>query len=224
MYKHVIFDCFGTLIDTGNSSIAAVEKILSHVNLQTDSQTFYVEWKLVKQRMMASPEFFCEKELFRRSLEEMFIKYRVDADAAIEVKPMIEILFANRKMFPDTGNALHMLQQLGVDCVIGSNTDTDSITYFLNENKLSVSKVFTSEDMKVYKPKPQFYDTILKQTGWDKEECLFVGDNLIDDVYGPQSIGMKAVLVDRKKMYSNESKIYPDYIVNSLEELLNYIS
>ena len=149
----------------------------------------------------------------------MFKKYDIDADASIEVKPMIDTLFATRKVFPDTIKALDMLRQRGVDFVIGSTTDTDSITYFLKENSLVFSRVFTSEDLKVYKPHAKFYNSILKQTGWNVEECLFVGDSIVDDVFGPQSIGMRAVLLDRNGSYDINSEIIPDYVINSLCEL-----
>lgn len=44
MYKNIIFDCFGTLIDTGAGSIEAVEKILNNTDLEVDPKTFYA-WR-----------------------------------------------------------------------------------------------------------------------------------------------------------------------------------
>ena len=37
MYKNIIFDCFGTLIDTGSGSVEAVKKILDSVGCDADS-------------------------------------------------------------------------------------------------------------------------------------------------------------------------------------------
>lgn len=74
--------------------------------------------------------------------------------------------------------------------------------------------------MKVYKPNPDFYKTILRRSGWAVSECLFVGDSYMDDVCGPKGIGMRTVLIDRKERYKDvvlEPK--PDYIIRTLGEL-----
>ena len=64
MYKHIIFDCFGTLIDTGHGSINAVNKILSNINLSVDSKEFYSEWKKCKKQMMEYSDFNKLKQEF----------------------------------------------------------------------------------------------------------------------------------------------------------------
>ena len=75
----------------------------------------------------------------------------------------------------------------------------------------------------MYKPVPDFYTKILEKTGWKYEETLFVGDNLVDDVKGPKSVGMRSALIDRKGRYSNNSGIKPDFVFNSLKELKSII-
>ena len=79
------------------------------------------------------------------------------------------------------------------------------------------------ENMKKYKPASDFYNTIINQEGWDVTETLFVGDNLIDDVAGPKSIGMKAVLLDRKNKFVADNDIKPDYVISTLNELISII-
>ena len=215
----IIFDCFGTLIDTGKGSVEATAKILENVHSKENPASFYKEWKALKKEMTYAQPFRNEKKLFEVSLFEMFKRYGIEADASIEVEPMIKTLFADRRAFADTKETLNKLSQMGIEYVIGSTTDTDSIMYYLELNDLKTDKVFTSEDMKVYKPDPLFYTTILKETGWGADECIFVGDNLTDDVMGPQSVGMKAILLDRANVYTADSKIKPDYVINSLTEL-----
>ena len=223
MIKNIIFDCFGTLIDTAATSLDAVKIILKTVGLSIDEKDFYKEWKAKKKEMTYSEEFCSEKELFRLSLRKMFEKYDVTADPDAAVQPMIRVLFGKRKLFPDTAEALEYLDKAGINYAIGSTTDNDSLMHFLRMNGLSIPLIFTSEDMKVYKPLPAFYTTIIQKTGWRTEETLFVGDSLVDDVQGPQSIGMKAALIDRKGSYNSDSAIKPDYVFHSLIDIKNII-
>ena len=220
MIKHVIFDCFGTLIDTGSGSRKAVKTILNNVKADVDVNEFYKCWKNIKKKMMRDSVFRTEKKLFELSLAEAFAEYGIEADAAVEVKPMIDSLFGERFVFDDVKPALESLKEAGVDYAIGSTTDTDSLEYFLKFNELKFDIIFTSEDMKVYKPDRRFYETIIERTGWNIDECIFVGDNIIDDVYGPKSIGMKAILLDRKGTYDeSDCKVKPDYVIKTLREI-----
>lgn len=223
MIKHIIFDCFGTLIDTGNNSIKAVEQILLNVGVHVDAREFYEVWKAKKRQKMNSSVFLNEKTLFELSLSETFAQYGIAADASKEVKPMIRSLFAERLVFPDVHEALEKLEN--VDIAIGSTTDTDSLLYYLELNHLSFSQIYTSENMQVYKPDEEFYKTILRRSGWLAEECLFVGDSYLDDVCGPKKVGMKTVLLDRKALYKDaERSPQPDFVIHSLLELENVMT
>ena len=51
---------------------------------------------------------------------------------------------------------------------------------------------------------------------------VFVGDSLIDDVYGPQQLGIYTVLIDRKNTI-RLNEIKPDKVVNSLLEIKDFI-
>lgn len=225
MIRHIIFDCFGTLINTGNNSIKAVEQILFNVGVNLDAQKFYGDWKAKKRQKMNASVFLNEKTLFEVSLSETFAQYGIVADASKEVKPMIHSLFAERLVFSDVHETLAKLANENVDIAIGSTTDTDSLLYYLELNQLSFSHIYTSENMQVYKPDIKFYKTILSRSGWLAKDCLFVGDSYMDDVYGPQKVGMKAVLLDRKALYKDSELLpHPDFVIHSLLELVNIMT
>ena len=195
MIKHLIFDCFGTLIDNLDGSVQATQVILGSVGrTELDARKFYAEWKALKKEMMANEPFVTEKEFYALSLAAMFERYGIDADARLEVKPMIDWLFAYRPAYPDVKEGLEVLRAMGLETVIGSTTDDDSINHYLSLNGIGFGRMFTSENMRVYKPVPLFYETILKTTGWEPSECLFIGDTYEDDVCGPKKAGMKACL------------------------------
>lgn len=221
MLRHIIFDCFGTLVSTGSGSVDAAKRILADIGTELDPGEFYREWKTLKKQMMAEAEGFKdEKTWFILSLAEMFRRHDIAADAKTAVQPMLDSLFGGRKVYNDVKDTLAALDAGGVDYAIGSTTDNAPLLCCLAENGLSFDKVFTSEGMRVYKPEPDFYETILRETGWNKEDCLFVGDSYTDDVFGPKRIGMKAVLLDREGEQAEQAfDPVPDCIILSLAEL-----
>ena len=48
----IILDCFGTLIDTGASSVNAAGIILNNIGSNLDKTEFYSEWKALKKEMI----------------------------------------------------------------------------------------------------------------------------------------------------------------------------
>lgn len=228
MFRHIIFDCFGTLIDTGSGSVEAARRILEDVGCDADPVRWYAEWKDVKRRMMREEPFDTEQEMFCRSLGEMFIRYGIHADPYEHIAPMTDTLYGRRELFPDTIAALDALDAAGTDHVIGSVTDNAPILHFMEADGLSRyfprERIFTSEDLRAYKPDPAFYTAIVTKMGWDVSDCLFVGDSITDDVLGPHTVGMRAALIDRSGTYTGD--MVPDYILRSLRELtgLEYLS
>ena len=91
----------------------------------------------------------------------------------------------------------------------------------INDNKYS--EILKGKTAVMFFPDSSIRTRVTFETGWDVCECLFVGDSLVDDVKGPQNIGMKAALLDRNHKYSDSSDIKPDYIIHSLSELTEIV-
>ena len=106
--------------------------------------------------------------------------------------------------------------------VIGSTADTYPLIKNLDYNGLIVDKVYTSEMMKKYKPDLDFYKYILDSEKINSKDVIFVGDTLLDDIKGPQEVGMTTILIDRKNNIVID-KIKPDYLINNFEELLKIL-
>jgi len=91
----------------------------------------------------------------------------------------------------------------------------------LKRNGVNVDKVYTSESLMCYKPSEQFYKIILNENSLINDEVLFVGDSLIDDVFGPSKINIKTCWLNRNK-YAKRT-ITPDCEIHSLIELTHII-
>lgn len=218
MIKNIIFDAYGTLISTGDGSIKATRKIWHRHDAQADAAAIYHEWKRYhRYHIDALTEFITEKEIFIRDLAKLYDKYHITSYAAVDVEPMIVSQYS-RDLFLETRGVIDDLK-LSYNIAIGSTTDTDPLMYNLNRAELRIDHVFTSESLRVYKPQKEFYKAILERIGWEACDTLFVGDSLTDDVLGPKSVGMKAVLLDRNNKYSAQTSVHPDGIIQNLTQL-----
>lgn len=90
----------------------------------------------------------------------------------------------------------------------------------MKNNHFSVDRVYTSEMIKKYKPSEVFYQYILQQENITPDEAVFIGDSLKDDMIGPKSVGMTTILIDRENRFGTSGGIQPDYVVKSLEEIV----
>ena len=103
---------------------------------------------------------------------------------------------------------------------IGSNTDNDVLENVMQKNSIAVHKVYTSENLKCYKPASRFFTKILDDNGLLPDEVLFVGDSITDDILGPKSIGIKTVWIDRNGVGGNSGQ---DYTITDMNELINNV-
>jgi HAD superfamily hydrolase (TIGR01509 family) len=77
--------------------------------------------------------------------------------------------------------------------------------------------IFSSE-VGIRKPKPEIYLRAMSLAGSAPEKTVFVGDRLPEDIAGPQSVGMKAVLKFHERRDYSES-IRPFRTIHDLKEL-----
>ena len=217
----VIFDAYGTLISTGNGSVEAAGKILE-LNGRTDidPNKFYAQWKVLHRKHTYSiKNFVTEEKIFETDLRELYNLYKVKGDYKKDVKIMLDTL-GKRKAYPEAKEALEKLAEK-YTIAIGSTTDTAPLMSDIENNRLKVKKVFTSESLCVYKPRSEFCERILAELNLQAEEALFVGDSITDDIEGPQRVGMRTCWINRKGATAGE--IQPDFEINDLKELFNFL-
>lgn len=223
MKKLLIFDAYGTLLSTGTGSLDAVRKILALQEKEIDANAFYAEWKKFHRKHLDESNagaFLTEEEVFVRDLQALYEQYGIYRPYAQDVHLMLDSL-VGRKAFPEVPEAVEKLRKK-YRVVIGSTTDTEPLLDNLRTNHLVLDEVYTSEMIGKYKPAKAFYEYILAHENCTREEAVFIGDSLIDDVEGPQSVGITTVLVDRKKKYdaSSVKTAQPDYVIGSIAEIV----
>lgn len=85
-----------------------------------------------------------------------------------------------------------------------------------------ISHVFVSEAMNHMKPEREFFDIILKELNCNSDECLMVGDSLVNDINGAALSGIATCYYNPRR-YKNTTSILPDYEINDFIELLDIV-
>ena len=223
--KLIIFDVYGTLISTGTGSIDAAKKILSLQTKQINPEKFYTDWKKIHRTNLDSSNrgsLLNEASIFALDLKELYFKYGIERDSEIDVQIMLDTL-GRRQCFDETLTVIEKLKKK-YRIVIGSTTDSKPLYLDLERNGLSVDAVYTSELIEKYKPDPDFYKFILKKENCGDESAIFVGDSYIDDVYGPSLVGIKSILIDRKKNFQQvPGGVVPWKITHSLYNIIDIL-
>ena len=216
--KALIFDAFGTLfkVTTGGSAKTIIKYIEDATGVTVDEKEFLREWKdYYKKHTGSACEFMTERDIFISRIQMFYHRYHVQRNAEHDADSLLATAF-QREAYPEAKTVLHELMK-DHSIFIGSNTDNDVLESVMEKNNITVHKVYTSENLKCYKPSSQFFTQILADNGLSANEVLFVGDSITDDIKGPKAIGMKTVWIDRNGVGGDFGQ---DYTISDLNELI----
>ncbi len=220
MITTVIFDAFATLfiVEKGASAKLIIHNILS-TGKEIDQTHFLEEWKgFYKNHTSPTAEFMTERDIFVARIQMFYDRYNVSRNAAADTDSTLAEAF-ERKTFDGVREVLSVLRKR-YKVFIGSNTDNDILDCVMKKNEISVDKVYTSENLRCYKPDPAFFSKILAKNELRPENVIFVGDSVSDDILGPKALGIKTVLIDREGTDSNAGQ---DYTISNLCELMDIL-
>lgn len=215
--KAIIFDAFGTLFRvTSGGSANTIIKNIADCGIIVDEKTFLEEWKsYYKIHTSDQCNFMTERDIFISRIQMFYNRYRVNRNSAKDADSLLATAF-KREAYPEVKTVLNELMK-NYDIFIGSNTDNDVLESVMKKNDIAVHKVYTSENLKCYKPSSQFFTQILADNGLSANEALFVGDSITDDIMGPKTIGMKTVWIDRNGI---DGDFGQDYTISDLNKLI----
>ncbi len=109
-------------------------------------------------------------------------------------------------------------EQCQLPIYIISNNSASYIRVCLRRNNLHVNGIISADQVKAYKPHRELYELALRTARVDAEDAICIGDSIVDMI-GASSVGMKPILLDRKK-----TAIKADYrIIHSLSEALRLL-
>ena len=216
--RAIIFDAFGTLFRvTSGGSAKTIMKNITDCGNVVDEKAFLEEWKsYYKNHTLDNCEFMTERDIFIARIQMFYDRYNVSRNAENDADSLLAGAF-EREAYPEIKTVLSELTKNYL-VFIGSNTDNDVLKSVMEKNSITVHKVYTSENLKCYKPASRFFTQILDDNGLLPHEVLFVGDSITDDVLGPKTIGIKTVWLDRNGIGGNNGQ---DYTITDMNELIN---
>lgn len=220
MIKAIIFDAFGTLFKvTSGGSARTIMKNIAECGTVVDEKAFLEEWKsYYKKHTTDACAFMTERDIFISRIRMFYDRYGVCRNAEADADTLLAGAY-EREAYPETKAVLTALKDK-YQIHIGSNTDNDVLKSVMHRNDITVDKVYTSENLKCYKPNPQFFMHIIGDNGLSPQEVWFVGDSVTDDILGPKSVGMKTVWVDRSGVGGAYGQ---DRTVADLKKLIEYL-
>lgn len=218
--KTIIFDAFGTLFEVKKGESART--ILNHIiacGATVDTHAFLQEWKAFYSIHTAEDyPFTKEHKIFTARNRMFYNRYGIKRSAEKDAAALLQVA-SERNAFPEVKATLDALME-NHPVFIASNTDNDVLERVMENNLITVHKVYTSENLKCYKPNPQFYQSILADAHLSPKDVLFVGDSIAEDISGPKALGIQTVLIDRQHTLAHHGQ---DHTITTLDELLSII-
>jgi putative hydrolase of the HAD superfamily len=124
------------------------------------------------------------------------------------------------KIYPETEQVLTRLKSQGIRCAIVSNWDS-RLPGLLDASNLSCffeAQIISAICGKA-KPDPGIFSYALQKLSLKSSEVLHVGDSVHFDWNGAQSIGLKALIVDRKNRDRSSLVTYADTLSGIFEHI-----
>jgi putative hydrolase of the HAD superfamily len=196
----VIFDAFNTLVTARRGSRRTFLAGLAEAGLHvTDS--VLAKFQLASEGLDHSAWSACRETYVQWAADTLSRVGRagvsLDDDLAPAVVPALEQLHqAPMVAMPGTAACLGELKAAGFAIAVCSNWGWDL------ETDLEVTGLTGDIDVLVAsaragcrKPHPRIYRSTLELAGFSAKDAVFVGDNLRTDVLGPESVGIRSVLL-----------------------------
>jgi HAD superfamily hydrolase (TIGR01549 family) len=125
------------------------------------------------------------------------------------------------ELYPDALPCLEECRRAGARLGIVSNFEAWLVDCLAGLGILELLDVVVVSGIEqLEKPDPRIFELALSRTGAKPDSVLFVGDSPTEDVAPARSLGMHAVLLDRRDRFADQ----PGPRVTGLDHLLDHLA
>ena len=194
--KAFFVDFYGSIVHEDGEVIKKITKIICDTGkVENPSEVDSFWWKDFQTMFMNSygDTFETQRALEEKSLEHTLEQFESSADA----KELSEMMFAHWVNPPIFEDSKEFFEKSPLPVYVVSNIDTADILEAMDFHGLKAAGVFTSEEAKSYKPRKELFELALKKSGLNADEVIHIGDSLSSDVKGANSLGIRALWLNR---------------------------
>jgi|GEM_PF-3786874 len=220
MFKGIIFDFYGTLVNSENANWKAAQSIFSQLPIPP-MQAWQKLGQFHHEHILSLKTYIHEKELFIQDFRRLYKELNVSRDPAADYA-QIEKEAQQKKLFSDTLEALTSLGRR-FPMIIAANSDNAPFRRDWELLNSQGGRGFTSEMIRIYKPDPEFFHSILFEVGLNPEDTVHIGDSFEFDIVGAKKAGMPAIWVNRHGVPLPDGGPEPMVTIRSLSELIGIL-
>jgi HAD superfamily hydrolase (TIGR01549 family) len=230
--KAVLFDLFDTLLMIGSDevyyepSLRKMHAFLKKKSVKASFEDFSRVYFEVRDGIYSETRKTLDEPHFNVRIMQTLQKLGYDFDVSDPVVVGATMAFADEFMryVSVDSNAVNVLQALKEKYKLGlvSNFGIPECGRKLLDNfglRKFFDIVIISAEVNQRKPNPEIFKKALHDLNVNASDAVFVGDMPELDVKGPKTVGIKAILIERKPTEA-EFSITPDRVIRSLTELL----
>jgi FMN phosphatase YigB (HAD superfamily) len=131
-------------------------------------------------------------------VRDVISRFRPEPDFGTQHRVMVETglvpVLADVDLYPDVRATLGALRAAGLRVgIVGNQPET--ISAQLRALELAADSIASSQDWRVAKPSPEFYQRLIDDAGCGPDELIYVGDQLDNDVVAALDAGIGSIRV-----------------------------
>lgn len=226
MYKAILWDIDGTLLNFLKSENAAVKECFQRLGLGecTDEMIEVYSrindgyWRMLERGEIEKPV------LFLRRFEEFFGKYGIECDPA-EFNLLYQQTLGVHIFFNDDSYELvKSLKARGIRQYAVTNGSFTAQDRKLRKSGLDqlLDGIFISDVVGAEKPSAEYFDRVFAQIPEGRDDVVIVGDSLTSDIRGANNAGIPCCWYDPSGIPAPEG-LRIDHVITNLGQVMELV-
>ncbi len=216
--KAVVFDAYGTLFDVNSAAKKCKNKIGDKWEMFANFwRTTQLEYTWLRSLMKRHKDFW---QITEDSLDKSMSVYNIDKSLRDDLLNLYKVL----SPYPEVEEVLKSLKKKNLKLCILSNGTPELLNELVSSNNLKnlFDKIFSIEEVKVYKPDPRVYELPIKKFNIQPKEITFLSANTWD-VSGGGNYGYNSIWVNRNNSQFDFLDYQPKNEISNLSHLLDIL-